>query len=458
MGTVSSSLTTPQTSTFNGTSQYAGDLQQAITQAVTIASIPMNELQNNVTVLQGQASELSSLQNLFSSVQNAVQTLATGGSSSLAATVGDSTIASANVDTTAAVTGGTYALNVISTGSPTTTLSNDGLPTVSDPTSTSISTSSSFTLTVGGSNYTITPASNTLNALAQAINSAGAGVSASLVNIGSPSSPDYRLSLQSTALGDTSIQLNDGTQNLLETLTTGSPAQYQVDGQPSTPISSSSDNVTIAPGVTVNLLGTGQTTVTVAPDSSAAATAISAFVSAYNNAANELDYNHGSNGGALTGNSLIYQLEQSLRSIMNYTGGSGSVTSISALGLSFNDTGVLSFNQSQFESVEARDPNDVSAYLGSATGGGFLTNATNILSGLEDTTNGIFVDANNTIQNQITSDNNQISTDQANITTMQNTMTAQMSQADATIAGLESQLSYYTTLFTDEQNISTNGG
>ena len=38
--------------TFNGTSQYAGDLQQAITQAVTIASIPMTELENNVTTLQ----------------------------------------------------------------------------------------------------------------------------------------------------------------------------------------------------------------------------------------------------------------------------------------------------------------------------------------------------------------------------------------------------------------------
>ena len=37
-----------------------------------------------------------------------------------------------------------------------------------------------------------------------------------------------------------------------------------------------------------------------------------------------------------------------------------------------------------------------------------------------------------------------------------NTLTAQMSAADASIATLESQLSYFTSLFTDEQQNATN--
>jgi flagellar hook-associated protein 2 len=418
----------------------------------------MDGLETNVSTLQGQATEIGTLQSDFTAIQSAIQTLSTGGASSLAATVADSSIASATVDTTQQVTAGSYTLNVISTGSQTTTLSNNGLLTVSDPSTSSISTSSSFTLTVGGSNYTITPTSNTLDALAQSINSSGAGVSATLVNIGSPSSPDYRLSLQSTTLGDTSIQLNDGTQNLLETLTTGAPAQYQVDGQPSTPISSNTDTVTLAPGVTADLLGTGQTTVTVAPDSSAAATALSTFVSAYNSAATELGNNRGTAGGALTGQSLVYELEQSLESMANYSGGSGSVQNLAALGLTFNSTGQLTFDQTTFQSIEASDPSDVATFLGSATGGGFLTNATNILNGLEAPTTGIFAAATNTVQGQITSDNNQITADQQSITTMQNTMTEQMSKADAAIASLESQLSYYTSLFTDEQQNSTSNG
>lgn len=454
MGTVSNSLAT---STFNGTSQYAADLQKAITNAVTVASIPVTQLQANVATLQTQASEINTLQTQFAALQTAIQTLATGGASSLAATVADTKIASVAIDTSAAATAGTYTLNVISAGSPTTTLSNNGLPTVSDPSTTSISTSASYTLTVGGSTFTITPTSNTLNALAQSINSAGAGVSATLVNIGSPSAPDYRLSLQSTTLGNTSIQLNDGSQDLLQTLTTGAPAQYQVDGQPSTPISSSSASVTIAPGVTVTLLQAGQTTVTVAPDSTSAANTLSSFVSAYNTASSELGLNHGTAGGPLTGQSLIYQLEQSLRSLVNYSSGSGTVQNLASLGLTLNQQGVLSFDQTKFQSAEASDPSGVTAFLGSATSGGFLTTATNVLNGLEDSSAGIFVGASNAIQKQITSDNNTITDDQTRITNMQNQMTQQMAQADAAIASLESQVTYFTTLFADEQNNLRNG-
>src|SRR5204863_5327533 len=130
-------------------------------------------------------------------------------------------------------------------------ISADGLPTVTDPTTQNISSASSFTLTVDGVTRTITPATNTLTALASAINADTlAGVQATIVNIGPPSAPDYRLSLQSSTLGNVSIQLNDGTSDLLTPLTTGTLAQYQVNGSPVPPIQSNSRSVTIAPGVT----------------------------------------------------------------------------------------------------------------------------------------------------------------------------------------------------------------
>ena len=74
---------------------------------------------------------------------------------------------------------------------------------------------------------------------------------------------------------------------------------------------------------------------------------------------------------------------QSLQNLTQYTGGSGSVQSLADLGLTFNDSGQLSFNQAQFESVASTDPNDVANFLGSATGGGFLGNATSVLNGLD---------------------------------------------------------------------------
>src|SRR5581483_6560272 len=114
----------------------------------------------------------------------------------------------------------------------------DGLTTVSDPSVSNIDSATSYTLTVNGQNYSISNPSGTLNGLAQAINSSSANLQASIINIGSSSSPDYRLSVQSLNYAPDSIQLNDGTNNLLNTLSTGTNVTYQVNGQPNTPISS----------------------------------------------------------------------------------------------------------------------------------------------------------------------------------------------------------------------------
>ena len=142
----------------------------------------------------------------------------------------------------------------------------------------------------------ITPAANNLNALATAINSQSSGsVQASVVNVGPPSAPDYRLSLQGTAIGDLPIQLsfqaNNVTTNLLTPLATGTLAQYQVNGQPMVPISSTTSTLTLAPGVTINLLKAGTTTVSVSPGTSSISNALTAFTSAFNATVDELNKN-----------------------------------------------------------------------------------------------------------------------------------------------------------------------
>jgi flagellar hook-associated protein 2 len=448
--------TTP--ATFNGSSTYAGDLQQTITHAVDIASIPLTQLNANVTALQGQSTEIGYLQNGFNFLQNAINSLTSGvNGGGLSASVSDNTIATANLNSSAAVTPGVYTLNLISAGSPTTSISNTGLPTVADPASTSISTAASYTLSVNGSNFTVTPTSDSLNALAQAINTSGAGVSATVINLGSPSAPSYTLSLQSAALGNIPIQLNDGTQDLLTTLSTGTQAQYQVNGQPSTPISSSSSTVTLAPGLTANLLGAGQTTMTVSEDSSAATTAISSFVTAYNATVDELATNRGTAGGPLTGQSIVFSLGQTLRDLTGYTGGSGAVTSLADLGLTFDGTGHLAFDQSQFASVASANPGDLASFLGTGKGTGFLASASGIIDGITNATNGLFQAQQATIQNRISADNREISDTQARITTMQNQLTAQMSAADALLSTLQSQATFMTQLFQAQNAIAQNG-
>jgi len=447
--------TTPVT--FNGSSSYAADLQQTITHAVDIASIPLNQLNRNVTALQAQATEIGYLQNGFNLLQNAIKSLTAGvNGGGLSASVADDTIASANLVSSSTINAGTYSLNVINAGSPSVSVSNTGLPTVTDPTSTSISTASSYTLTVNGSTLTITPVANSLNALAQAINTSGAGVSATVINLGSPSAPSYTLSLQSTALGNIPIQLNDGTQDLLNTLSTGTQAQYQVNGQPATAISSSSSTVTLAPGLTVNLLHTGQTTITVANDPSAASTAISSFITAYNATVDELATNRGTAAGPLSGQGIVFSLGQTLRGLVGFTGGAGSVTTLADLGVTFDGKGHLAFDQEQFASVAAANPGDLASFLGNGKDSGFLAAASSIIDGVTNPSNGIFQAQQATIQHRIDADNLEISDTQDRINTMQTQLTAQMSAADALLSKLQSQVSFMTQLF-QAQNAIANG-
>jgi len=92
--------------------------------------------------------------------------------------------------------------------------------------------------------------------------------------------------------------------------------------------------------------------------------------------------------------------------------------------------------------------NNLSSFLGSATSGGFLQFATNTLTSIEDPSTGALTNEITQTNNTITSDNQLISQQQAQITLLQTSLQAQMSQADSAIATLESQQTFFNSLFT----------
>ena len=438
------SSTTPPNLT-PATSQYSSDLQKVLTRAIAIASLPLDQLNNQLTDLQNRSAAVDSINGKFGALLTALQGVSSAADST-SAQVSDSTVIAAHSDSTALA--GSYAIHVVSAGAPTSALSKSGLPAVQDPSTQSITAAGSLTLTVAGTSFTIKPSANTLNALADAINSSGANVTATIINLGSPSAPNYKLSLQSTKLGNIAIQLNDGS-DLLDTLSAGTPAQYQINGQPATPISSDSRTVTIAPGLTMDLLKSGDSSVVVSQSGSAQSNAISSFVAAYNAAVDELGQNRGQGGGPLTGDPLVFTLSQSLRDLTGFTGGAGAVKNLTDLGLTFDKTGHLSLDQTVFDSVSAAHPSDVSAFLGSPSTGGFLKTATDTLNGLEDPTTGVIETTAASAHTAIDKQNQKITDEQARIDTITTNLTAQISAADALIASLEQQATYFTTLFAD---------
>jgi flagellar hook-associated protein 2 len=436
----------PATPASTGLSGYAADLQNALNRSIGLAALPLQQLQNQQSQLTSQASALSALDVQFSALQSTIANLSSASQNLLSSSVSDQTVLSASVG--AGALPGTYSVQVTDPGSFSSANSANGLPTVSDPSTQNISSASSFTLTVNGVAQTITPGANNLNALAATINAdGGAGVEAIVVNVGPPTAPDYRLSLQSNTLGNVSIQLNDGTSNLLTSLTTGTNVQYQVNGLPTTPISSHSRTVTVAPGVTVNLLKAGASAVTVSQSASAISNALSSFVTSFNATVDTLNKNFGQSAGPLNGQSIVFNLSQSLNGLANYSGGSGNFTSLTNLGLTFDTSGHLNLDPTALASASGAQLSSLTSFLGSPTGGGFLQFATNLLNGIEDANTGTLKTAINSTSGQITHENQLISSEQDKINQLQTSLQAKMAAADATIAQIEQQVSYYTGLF-----------
>jgi flagellar hook-associated protein 2 len=439
----SSSAVSSSALTFSGSSTFSADFQNVLNRAVSAANLPIQSLQNDVATLQSQQSALASLDSTFIGLQNAVSQVSAATTGSPGVSTSSSAVAAT---ATASALPGTYTIQVNSLGSTTTTMSANGLTTIADPSSGNISSSLQYTLTVNGTAHTIKLTSDTLESLAAAINSAGDGVQATLVNIGSNTAPDYRLTVTSSNLAPDTIQLNDGTQDLLNTLSTGANATYQVNGQP-TVISSSSSTVTLSPGLTVQLnqQTASPVTVTVSQGYSGLQTALSNLASAYNSAVNALAQDRGQAGGALTGQQITYQLTNVLQNIATYTGGSGSVNSLSGIGLTLDQTGQMSFNASDYSAAATAA---IQQFLGTTTTPGFLQTANNALQSMTDPNKGQLQGQSNTLQSQIKADNQQITDDQSRVADLQANLQKELSAADAAIATLQAQTSYFQQLFT----------
>jgi len=360
------STSTSASTYFNGNSAYSAQLNNVISRTIGFATLPITQLQNQQSTLTNQQSEVQTLGSDFESIQAAIGALNSAASTaSYAAAVDVPTVATASVANGALA--GSYALNVTSIGSLTNTISASGTAAVTDPSSQSISSASTFNLTVDGKSYSLTPASTSLNALVASINSSGANVQATVVNVGGSASPDYRLSVQSTQYAPDTIQVNDGTNDLLTSLSAGTYVTYQVNGQPSTPINSSSRNLSISTGLTADVLATGSANITVSQSTSNISNALSSLVTAYNAGVDELAKNRGQSGGALVGNSLVSQLQSALNAVGSYTGSSPSsgVNSLADIGLTFDQSGHLQFDESTFDSASSLHPSALASFLGS---------------------------------------------------------------------------------------------
>ena len=380
-----------------------------VSQLMTTEQYPITALQTVTTNYQATLTAFGKISSAVSTFQTALSGLNNASSfQAVNATASDPTVASATALTSAAA--GSYALTVanlaqsqtlvaagqtslsapIGTGTTPTTLSFDFGTVTGTATNGKYGTGTTFTSAGNGvKTITIDSSNNSLQGMRDAINAAGIGISASIVNDGSAT--PYRLvlsssatgaasSLKITATGDATVSAlmaNDpagGTaaQNLTQTQAALN-ANLSVNG---IPVSKASNTISdIIPGVTVNLAKASATpiTLTVAPDTTTVSKNVNSFVTAYNALKTTLStltaYDKTTKTAAvLQGNLAVLNMQSDLNNLLNTpAAGAGSFNSIAQIGVTFQSDGTLAVNSTQLSKALSSNFSSV-AGLFAATG------------------------------------------------------------------------------------------
>jgi flagellar hook-associated protein 2 len=229
------------------------------------------------------------------------------------------------------------------------------------------------------------------------INSSAAGVNASYDTL------NNRFNMTNKTTGDVGISMSDTTGNFLAatglsggTLTRGLNLLYTINGGSSLQSQSNtitSDSSTIS-GLSVTALDTGAVTVTIGSDTSAIKSALTSFVTDYNNvqsyitqqSASSADASGKVTAGLLTGDLDAGNIATTLRSLsfskVNVSGLSDTASLFANLGIQGNghDKTITLSDSTALDNALASRLNDVKSFFSDATGGmavkldTFLTN------------------------------------------------------------------------------------
>jgi flagellar hook-associated protein 2 len=434
-------VSTSSTSIFSGNSRYSSDFQAVMDRTVAIASLPISQLKAQKTTLADQTTAMTSLDGKFTAVQAALDkiTAAVGGSS-FDASVSDTSKLSVTLGEGAQE--GNYSVEVVDAGAYASSLGTSAW--VADS-----GAPHAYKIKISGVEHDLFAYDNSAASVASAINSQfGEQVRAVVVNVGSTDTPDYRLSLQATRLGDLAPDLSNGSTYLQTQQATGALAQYIVNGSGNT-VTSNSRSVSIANGVTVSLLAASPSAVniTVTRSTSALSSALDAFATAYNAALDGVDLQRGTTSGPLAGQSLIGGLSRMLSGMATYDQPGSGIAGMEGIGLELDKTGHLTFNSFKLLASDLTNSTGVTAFLGSAAGSGFLKLATDSLKSIEGVGTGLLPSAEADLKRQTSQLDATIAAAQDRIDRMTTRLQEQMAAADALIATMEQRYNYLSGLF-----------
>lgn len=297
------------------------------------------------------------------------------------------------------------------------------------------------------------PANATLDTVAQSINSAAVGVTASVFTDTTGThlkmvSTDPNKLISYTAIDD---NMSDGADfsRLRGFSTVGSQPQIaqtalvDIEGQT---IESASNAITSAiSGVSINLTGTGSTTLNVARDQTAVSKAANDFVNAYNSLNAKLrtltayDATN-KKGSTLTGDSTVRNIQSQLTSTLGSTPGtpSGTYSRLSDLGISIDRSGNLTLDSSKLQTAIEKDFDSVSNVL-NRYGAEFASKVNDMTK-----SGGLITGKTDSLNSMISSYNDQKDRLQLRLTAIEARYRAQFTALDTMVASMQKTSTFLT--------------
>lgn len=372
-----------------------------------------------------------------------------------AATSSDESVVTAKAETGAQT--GSTAITVHNLARPAIATSANGKASA---TATVATGSGNFSFRVGATGTVRTVAigaTTTLTDLATAINAAEPDVGASVVNVGTTTTPDYRLRLASDATGTAKgvIIVTDDTTLGVSVTQTALDASFDVAGFVDPLTRDSNTFSDVIPGVTMNLVGEGPATVTVNTDADAVTKQVDEAVKAFNDIITfvggesvvEQDTESDDRSvklGPLALDSTVRGVIDSLRRLISdpQEGTSSTYSVLAQVGVTTARDGTLTFNQAAFRTELAAHSSDVAALFGgTGSTGGVADRISDYLGAV--TNAGGLIDVHNTsVGSEIRSLEDRITAGQRNLDAFEENLRAQFTSLEVLVSSLQSQGSF----------------
>lgn len=443
------------------------DFGQVVDQLVKVQRIPIEQLSQKKTAAQSKLTDYALLGGKLLALQSAADALRLPTAFDRSSTtVSDETVLTASATSTA--TPGSYLLRVTQLAQSHQII-NKGATAVASPTTDIVSgASATFIFRVGaGTDQTVTLSDTaTLEDLQTSINDLGAGVTASIVNAGSETTPAYRLILTATASGasngvtivadGTTLDFaNGGGSGGVDTLQAAQDAIAIVGDPTLNPVTlqRSTNAITDAiPGVTLALLkttGASTVSINVTRDNGAVKESIKTFATAYNDIVKFVNerttYDVATKKGALffnepTAKGFLSQLRQALSAPVS---GLTTYSSVGEIGFKTERDGTITVDDTKLSGALSTQYNAVKSLFINQGGVAGVAQRLNVaIDAIDDISTGALTTRKNALTKQLSNLTTEIGRKEDALSVYEESLKRQYAALDGLLARLKGQSTF----------------